>query len=189
MIEYVTYSAGIVKKKEEANFKVIGPKFGKSVKQVAERIKEMSAAEITELERSGSLLLPMNGSSFTIGKEDIEIVREDIQGWLVESDGVSTVALDTELTDALLEEGNAREFVNRVQNMRKDAGFVVTDRIVICYKATPAMDAAIQAMAGYIKNETLAVELLNVYRAGEYSSVLEINGETVEVGIERKPSH
>lgn len=189
MIEYVTDDSGIVKKKAKANFKAIGPKFGKSVKQVAGRIKEMSAAEITELERSGSLLLPVNGSSFTIGKEDIEIVREDIQGWLVESDGVSTVALDTELTEALLQEGNAREFVNRVQNMRKDASFLVTDRIAIYYKATATMDAAIQAMGGYIKNETLAVELSNVYRPGGYSSVLDINGEIVEVGIERQISH
>ncbi len=187
-IEYVTDDSGIVKKKAKANFKAIGPKFGKSVKQVAERIKEMSAAEITELERSGTLLLPVNGSTYTIGKEDIEIVREDIQGWLVESDGTSTVALDTELTQALLAEGNAREFINRIQNMRKEAGFLVTDRIAVYYKATAAMEAAINSMTEYIKNETLAVELSSAYRAGEYSSVLDINGEEVEASIERTSS-
>ncbi len=184
-IEYVTDESGIISKKAKANFKSIGPKFGKSVQQVAARIKEMTAAEIGELERNTSCELRVNGSSYTIAVGDVEIIRQDIQGWLVESDGGLTVALDIELDDTLIAEGNAREFVSRVQNMRKEAGFLVTDRINMYYTAPEQFHIAIQAMAQYIRNETLAILVSNSYKAGEFSSVLDINGERVEVGIER----
>ncbi|MBM2841170.1 MAG: isoleucyl-tRNA synthetase, partial [Bacteroidetes bacterium] len=186
-IEFVTDESGIVKKSAKANFKSIGPKFGKSVQQVAQRIKQLNPMEIGQLESTGTLQLPVNGSTLTIGKEDIEIVREDIQGWLVESDGGLTVALDTELSDELVTEGSAREFVSRIQNMRKNAGFQVTDRIAIFYKGSEKLHRAIESMAAYIKNETLAVELSSSFKAGEYSEKLDINGEQVEVGIERRP--
>jgi isoleucyl-tRNA synthetase len=185
-IEYVTDESGIVKKRAKANFKSIGPKFGKSVQQIANRIKELTPAEIGELEKLGAVDLPVNGSTFTIGKEDVEIVREDIEGWLVESDGGLTVALDTELNDELVAEGFAREFVNRVQNMRKEAGFEVTDRINISYRAGEKARGMLKAMASYIQNETLAMQLADTYKQGEYSSQLDIGGENVEVSIERR---
>jgi isoleucyl-tRNA synthetase len=185
-MEFVADDSGVVKKKAKANFKSIGPKFGKAVKHVAERIKDMSAVEIAELERAGDLQLQVNGSSFHIGPEDVEIIREDIHGWLVESSGGLTVALDIELTDELVAEGFAREFVNRVQNMRKDAGFDVTDRIVIGYRSTGKLSAAVKRMSAYIKAETLAVELTDNFRAGEYSSTQDINGESAEVSIARR---
>ena len=184
-IEYVTDESGIVKKRAKANFKSIGPKFGKSVQLVANRIKELSPVEISELERSGSVPIPVNGTTYTIGEEDVEIIREDIEGWLVESDAGITVALDTELNEALLTEGFAREFVNRVQNMRKEADFDVTDRINIYYNAGEKPGARLKAMATYIQNETLAVDFSNIFRGAEYTSSLDINGETVEVSIER----
>ncbi len=184
-IEYVTDESGIVKKRAKANFKSIGPKFGKSVQLVANRIKELSPAEISELERSGSMPLPVNGTTYTIGQDDVEIIREDIEGWLVESDAGVTVALDTELDEALLTEGFAREFVSRVQNMRKEAGFEVTDRINIYYRAGEKQGVMLKAMAVYIQNETLAVDFSNAFRSAEYSSSLDINGEMVEVSIER----
>ena len=185
-IEYVTDDSGVVKKSAKANFKSIGPKFGKSVQQVAQRIKQLNPTEIGQLEASGSLELPVNGSVFTIGKEDVEIVREDIPGWLVESDGSLTVALDTALTDELVAEGFAREFVNRIQNMRKDAGFQVTDRIAIFYRGSDTLHTAVKSMTGYIKSETLAIELSDMFSPGEYSEKLEVNGEEVEIGIERR---
>jgi len=185
-IEYVTDESGIVKKKAKANFKTIGPKFGKSVQRVAEQIKELTAAEIGDLERSGTLKLPVNGSTVTIDRDDVEIIREDIQGWLVESDSGLTVALDTELNDELRTEGIAREFVNRIQNMRKDARFQVTDRIEIFYKAGDRIDHVVQSMAAYIKNETLAVELSRHLQTGEYSSTFDINGESVEATVARR---
>ncbi len=185
-IEYVSDESGIVKKRAKANFKSIGPKFGKSVQHVAGRIKELSVAEISTLERVGVLALSINGDTFTISTEDVEIVREDIQGWMVESDGGLTVALDTALDDGLIAEGLAREFVNRIQTMRKEAGFAVTDRINIHFRASDALRSAIQRMTDYIKTETLAVELVDGSHSGEYSSTLEINGEEVEVGVERR---
>jgi isoleucyl-tRNA synthetase len=184
-IEYVTDDSGIVHKKAKANFKSIGPKFGKSVKPVAERIRNMTPAEIAELERTGALTVQADSASFTIGKEDVEIIREDIRGWLVESDGSLTVALDTELDDALVAEGTAREFVNRIQNMRKDAGFEVTDRINIYYTAPENVRAMLQAMRSYIQNETLAAALSDAYKEGEFSSTFDLNGTTVQAGIER----
>jgi len=116
----------------------------------------------------------------------VEIIREDIQGWLVESDGGLTVALDTELNDELRAEGIAREFVNRIQNMRKDARFQVTDRIAIFYRAGERIDRVVQSMASYIKNETLAVELSGHLETGEYSSTFDINGEPVEAAVARR---
>jgi isoleucyl-tRNA synthetase len=185
-IEFVTDESGIVKKKAKANFKSIGPKFGKSVKQIGERIKEMSGAEIAELERAGSFDLPVNGSSFKIATEDIEIIREDIQGWLVESDGGITVALDVELTEELIAEGFAREFVNRVQNMRKDADFDVTDRIAIYYRTSGKLLGPLQKMSQFIKTETLAIELNENFKSGEHSAKHDINGESAEITIERR---
>jgi isoleucyl-tRNA synthetase len=185
-VEYVTDESGLVGKKARANFKSIGPKFGKSVQNIAQRIKEMSVMEIGELERTGAFRLPLNGETVTVTREDVDIVREDIAGWLVESDGDVTVALDTTLDDRLLAEGFAREFVNRVQNMRKDAGFEVTDRINIYCKAPEKLQSVLESMASYIMNETLAVEFSSSYRAGEYASKLDINGEEIDVGIERR---
>jgi isoleucyl-tRNA synthetase len=185
-IEYVTDDSGIVKKSAKANFKAIGPRFGKSVQQVAQRIKQMDVAEISRLESAGSLDLPVNGSMFTIHRDDVEILREDIPGWLVESDGSLTVALDTGLTEELIAEGVGREFVNRVQNMRKSAGFVVTDRIAIFYSGTDRFHHALQTQHSYVRNETLAVELSPSFQPGEYTEAFDVNGEQVKVGIERR---
>jgi isoleucyl-tRNA synthetase len=184
-IEYVTDESGIVCKRAKANFKSIGPKFGKAVQAVAGRIKEMTAAEIAEMERTGTVTVTAGPGEVTLGRDDIEIVREDIAGWLVESDGSLTVALDTALTESLIAEGNAREFVNRVQNMRKDAGFEVTDRIAVSFQASPAMRAALLSMKSYITAETLALEFVEPLRGGEYQTSVEVNGESIEVAIRR----
>jgi len=185
-IEFVTDDSGLVKKRAKANFKSLGPKFGKGVKQVAERIKEMSGTEIAELERSGEIALNVNGSAVTITPADIEVVREDIHGWLVETDQGLTVALDTALTDDLIAEGFAREFVNRVQNMRKDAGFDVTDRIAIFYRTSARLADAIKKMQEYIKSETLCVTLSDNFKTGDHTSTQDINGEAAEITVERE---
>jgi len=185
-IEYVTDESGLVTKKAKANFKSIGPKFGKSVQRVAARIKDLTGAEIALLEKTGALTLPANDGTVMIGKDDVEIIREDIQGWLVESDGTLTVALDTQLNDALIAEGCAREFVNRVQNMRKDAGFSVTDRIAIRVQGSPALVSMLDSMSTYIQNETLAVDFSLSGATGEHTARLDINGESVTVGIDRR---
>jgi isoleucyl-tRNA synthetase len=185
-IEFVTDESGLVGKKAKPNFKSIGPKYGKSVQAVAARLKDLTAGEIAELERTGRVTIAVGGGSVAIAREDVEIMREDIQGWLVESDGGLTVALDTELTEDLIAEGSAREFVSRVQNMRKDAGFEVTDRIAIHYSASPAMGRTLLTMKGYITAETLAAEMNEGFRDGEFASTIDINGEEIRVGIERR---
>jgi isoleucyl-tRNA synthetase len=185
-IEYVGDESGIVRRKAKANFKSIGPKFGKSVQQVAQRIRELGDGEIARLEKEGTLSLGVNGSTVTIAREDVEILREDIKGWLVESDGALTVALDTEITAELAEEGTAREFVNRVQNMRKDAGFAVTDHITIAVRASEELAATLIARRAYIGAETLADEISTLFREGEFLAAFELNGEEVTASITRR---
>ena len=184
-IEYVSDSSEIVHKRAKPNFKVIGPKFGKSVQAVANTIRSFGAKELRELETTGSVEIDVDGKHIRVTKADVEIVHEDIKGWQVESDGELTVALDTELTDDLIYEGMAREFVNRVQNMRKDAGFEVTDRIRIHYQTSDRFRKAISSLHEYVQNETLAVELSHGFKKGEHATRWELNGETCEIGIER----
>lgn len=186
-IEYVTDDSGMVRKKAKANFKSIGPKFGKSVQAVAGRIRELTPRDIAELETTGQASLKLDGTDVTITRDDVEIVREDIKGWVVESDGGLTVALDTELTEGLRAEGNAREFVNRVQNMRKDAGFELTDRINITFSASPTMCSTLLSMKSYIAAETLAVDLTAHLQPGDYASTVDVNGEDIQISIRRHP--
>jgi len=184
-IEYVTDESGIVRKKAKPNFRSLGQKFGKAVQPVAARIREFSGKEINELERQGTLTLPINGSEYTISREDIEILHEDIKGWMVESDGSITVALDTELDEELIDEGFAREFVNRIQNMRKEAEFEVTDRIKIYHASTKRLGKALNRMASYIKQETLATELSDTPPGSLALAHADVNGEQTAIAIEK----
>ena len=124
-IEFIDESSPIVRKTASPNFKLIGPKFGKIVNAVAKRIREMSPAEVLQLDQTGAFSADVNGTTAAISKDDVTITAQSMEGWLVESDAGITVALDTTLTPELVNEGLAREFVNRVQNMRKDAGFFI----------------------------------------------------------------
>ena len=151
----------IVNKSAKANFKSIGPKFGKKVNPVANAIKELGKAEISMLEAGNEVKLNINGEEFTIAREDVEIIGSEITGWVVETEEGVTVALDTELSDELIAEGLTREFVNRVQNMRKDAGFDVTDRIKINFEGSIKLVEAVNKFKDYVSNETLAEEFTN----------------------------
>ena len=184
-IEYVTDDSGIVKKKAKPNFRSLGQKFGKGVQPVAARIRELTGKEIGELERTGSLNVPVNGAEYAITREDIEILHEDLQGWMVESDGPVTVALDTELTEELVEEGLAREFVSRIQNIRKDSGLEVMDRIRIYVESSDRMAKALKRMSGYVMQETLAVELSTTPPPALPLAGEEINDERVSIAIEK----
>jgi isoleucyl-tRNA synthetase len=187
-MEYVSDESGLVRKSAKANFKSIGPKFGKAVQALGARIRTLTAQEIAELENAGTITLSLNGSGYTISREDVEIVREDIAGWIVESDGTMTVALDTELNEELLAEGAAREFVNRVQNLRKDSGLDVTDRILLAFDAPEGLREKLNSMIDYIRNETLAVRVVTGPVTEAHAAVVDINGEAVQIGIERQPS-
>jgi len=184
-ITYVSDESGIVQKKAKPNFKTLGPKFGKAVQQVAGRIKDMTVADISALEQHGGVVLTAGDQEWTVTTADVEILREDIQGWVVESDGGMTVALDTRLDDELLAEGSAREFINRVQNMRKDAGFDVTDRITIVYTASPRLQEHLEKQRSVIMRETLADAFHVGPTEGVDSTKQEINGEEAHVALAR----
>ncbi len=148
--------SGIVNKSAKPNFKVVGPKYGKLVKSLTSAIKDLDKAAIDTLEKTGVFELQIEGESVKISREDVEIISHEIEGWLVESGEGVTVAIDTELTEDLIAEGYAREFVNRVQNMRKDSGLDVIDRINLYAKGDEKLLAYINNFSEYIANEVLA---------------------------------
>ena len=184
-IVFIDASSPIVRKTANANFKVIGPRFGKQVNAVAKRIKEMSSAEVVQLEQNGTFSTEVNGMPITITRDDVTISAQSIEGWLVESVDGLTVALDTTLTAELINEGLAREFVNRVQNMRKDAGLQVTDRIRIHFESSNRVAEAIGRMSDYIKSETLATQLTAGRDGAEHWEKWDIDGEPCEIGISK----
>lgn len=149
----------IVNKTSKPNFKSIGPKFGKKVKQIADAIKNFNKEQISSLENGNSIDVILNDEKYTIEKEDVEIISHEIKGWIIETQSGVTVALDTKLTQELIEEGLAREFINRIQNMRKDAGFDVTDKIYVNYISNSKFSAAINKYSDYISNEILSQKI------------------------------
>ncbi len=155
-LEVLDDEASIVNKSAKANFKVIGPKYGKLVKDLGNRIKELNKEEISELEKEGKLTIKVADTELTIGLDEVEILSSNIEGWLVETDNGITVAIDTELSEELIAEGYSREFVNRVQNLRKDNGLDIIDRIKILYTSDKKLVDYVQKFSEYICNETLA---------------------------------
>ena len=151
--------SSIVNKSAKPNFKTIGPKYGKLVKPLSNAIRELNKTQIAELESKGELSISVDSTDLTISADDVEIVSNQIEGWVVETEEGVTVALDTELDEMLIAEGYAREFVNRVQNMRKDADFDVVDRINVYYKSETKLKEYIDKFAEYISNEILAENL------------------------------
>jgi isoleucyl-tRNA synthetase len=184
-IEFIDESSPIVRKTATPNFKIIGPKFGKLVNAVAKRIKEMSPAQVIQLDQTGTLSTEVSGVPVAISREDVTIAAQSIEGWLVESAEGLTVALDTTLTPELVSEGLAREFVNRVQNMRKDAGLSVTDRIRIYFQSSGRLADAVVQMSDYIKSETLATQVNTGRNSAEHWQRWEIDGEPCEIGISK----
>ena len=163
-LEYVGEDAEMIVKKIRPDFKALGPKFGKMMKEAAARLQQFSAAEINELQRNGEIALVLKGETVMVSRTDVEILTEDIPGWLVAAEGAYTVALDVTISEQLKEEGLARELVNKIQNLRKTTGLEVTDRIDIIVKNHPELTAAVENNKAYICAETLGntLELLSV---------------------------
>jgi isoleucyl-tRNA synthetase len=179
-VEYIIDTAGIIKKKIKPNFKALGPKYGKMMKQIAGAVNQMSQDDIVKFEGDNSFKLLIDGKEVALSIEDVEILSEDIPGWLVASEGAITVALDINITQELKQEGIAREFINRIQNLRKENGFAVTDKIELRIGKHDAINDAIINFGKYIGNQTLAesVELVN--------DLSESNAKLVEIdkGVE-----
>jgi isoleucyl-tRNA synthetase len=148
--------SGILVKKVKCNFRTMGKKFGKLMKGIAAQMSSLSQEEINALEKNGSITLNVEGQEAVVEAADVEIISEDIPGWLVANEGNLTVALEIELTDELRKEGMARELINRIQNMRKDGGLEITDRIHIVVSPNEQTDEAIKAYEDYIKTQVLA---------------------------------
>lgn len=157
-IEFLT-DTKILSKKVKANFKTLGPKYSKLMKQIAAFIGGFSQDDIRKIEQEGVIATMIEGENVEILLSDVEIFTEDIPGWVVSNIGTLTVALDIFLTPQLLEEGLSREFINRIQTYRKDNGFEITDQIVIFVKKNNVLDVAIQNNYAYICSETLAKEI------------------------------
>jgi isoleucyl-tRNA synthetase len=159
-IEFISSdNTDIIKRKAKANFKVMGKKFGKQMKTASEAVAALTSKQIIDLEKNGKIEFEWNGEHFEFVREDVEIYNEDIEGWLVATDGKITVALDTTIDDKLRQEGIAREFISKVQNLRKDQGFEVTDRIEIILNANSDLGNALFNMKDYVQRETLAINM------------------------------
>ncbi|MBV7268841.1 isoleucine--tRNA ligase [Winogradskyella luteola] len=158
-IELLEDASDILVKKIKPNFKILGPKFGKDMKLISSAINAFSADDIKKIEQNSSLDVEINGKIITLGLDDVEITSQDIEGWLVANEGALTVALDVTINEELRKEGIARELVNRIQNLRKDSGFEVTDKIDVQLQNDTLVAAAIASNEAYIKSETLTEEL------------------------------
>ena len=151
--------AGVLVKKVKCDFKKLGPKFGKQMKAVAAAVAELSQEAIAELERNGKYNLQLADGEALIEATDVEIYSEDIPGWLVANEGKLTVALEVTITESLRREGIARELVNRIQNISKNSGFEITDKIHLVLSKNPNTDDAVKEYNTYICNQVLANSL------------------------------
>ena len=183
-VEFLTDAAGIISKKIKANFKTLGPKFGKLMKQISVEIADFNQEDISRIEKSGGCELNINGETISLTLEDVEIQTEDIPGWLVASEGGLTIALDINLTEELKQEGIAREFINKIQNIRKESNFEVTDRVVLKIQKHDFYNSAVELFKEYITTQTLASELVMVDQiSAENSQLVEIDTD-VEARIQ-----
>ncbi|GAA4390447.1 isoleucine--tRNA ligase [Hymenobacter koreensis] len=183
-VEFLDDTSGVLVKSVKPNFKRLGQQYGPRLKAVAARIQQMTPEEISQLEKAGQLAVEVEGQPVTLAPDDVEIRTEDLPGWLVATDGPLTVALDVTLTDELRHEGVARELVNRLQNLRKDSGLEVQDKIRVTLGADqPELVQAVQNYGDYIRTETQALSLDLASGLGD-GTVLEFDEYKVPVQLE-----
>ena len=184
-MEYLKETAGVIEKTIKANFKTLGPKYGKQMKQIAGAIGQMSQTDIAALEAAGTFELTIDGAPLSISLEDAEILSKDIPGWAVASEAGITVALDLTITEELEEEGLARELVNRIQNLRKDKGLEVTDRINLSILDQAKINKAVTNNLKYICAETLAetLELVSVLESPNSVEVELVDDVKTQINI------
>jgi isoleucyl-tRNA synthetase len=184
-IKLVGNDAGILVKRVKPDFKKLGPKYGKVMKALAAKITGMSQAEISQFEKDGQFTVDLDGQQAVVELADVEIISEDIPGWLVANEGNLTVALDITVTDALRLEGIARELVNRIQNVRKSKDFDITDKINVTIAPDERTDEAVKTYGDYIAHQVLA----NSITIGEVDSAdaveLDMDGWTLPVKVEK----
>lgn len=173
---------GVLVKKVKCNFRTMGKKYGKLMKGIAAQTSVLSQEEIVAFERSGELRLNVDGQDVTVLVDDVEIINEDIPGWLVANDGNLTVALEVELNDELRNEGMARELINRIQNLRKECGLEITDRVNVTISPSENINAAINVFADYIKGQVLAD---NIVIADNDGCEIDLDDITARIKVEK----
>jgi isoleucyl-tRNA synthetase len=186
-VEFLTETAGIISKKIKSNFKALGPKYGKMMKQIAGAVNQLGQDAISAFESAGEYEIAAGDQTIVLTLEDVEIQTEDIPGWTVATEGHMTIALDIALTEELKQEGIAREFINKIQNLRKDSDFEVTDRIKLSIAKHVGFNDAIENYKEYICTQTLAdsLELVNTVDTAKAKEV-EIDKDVVaQIEIEK----
>jgi isoleucyl-tRNA synthetase len=175
-------ASGILIKQIKPNFKALGPRFGKDMGLISKEIQNLTAEQISQFDQEGSLTIVIAGNSVILSLEDVEISSQDIEGWLVANSNGITVALDITISPELRQEGIARELVNRIQNIRKDTGFEVTDKIKVHLQKNDTLETAVKANEDYIKSETLT-EVLVFEEIIEFGTEIEFDGITTNIII------
>jgi isoleucyl-tRNA synthetase len=184
-ISYLEPDASLVQLSAKPDFGQLGPKWGEKASQVAQKIRSLGQDELRRFKEKGKLKIKLDGTSLELKPEDMEISEKEKEGWVVESESEYRVALSINITEELKDEGFARELVNKIQNMRKAAGFEVMDRIRTGIKTTHRLEAAAKAFEEYVKKETLSLELSLSGNKGEHTQEWDINGEKAVISIER----
>ena len=184
-IKLVGNDAGILVKRVKPDFKKLGPKYGKVMKALAARITSMSQAEISQFEKDGTFTVDLDGQQAVVELADVEIISEDIPGWLVANEGNLTVALDITVTDELRLEGIARELVNRIQNVRKSKNFDITDKITVTIAPDERTDEAVKAYGDYIARQVLATSITVAPVDGDTVTPLDMDGWMLPVIVEK----
>jgi isoleucyl-tRNA synthetase len=184
-VQYLIETEGFIRKKIKPNFVALGKKLGAKMKAVSTALSQFSQEDISRLEKEGQFCLSIAGEDLILQLNEVEISSEDIPGWTVASKGALTVALDITITTELEQEGNAREFVNRIQKIRKDSGFELTDRITVIVAANNGLKESLAQFKDYICAEILADELELV---GELDSgtEIEVNDVSLKVIVSKK---
>ena len=185
-VELIEKTTGLITKRIKPNFKTLGPRFGQYMKQIAALTATFSQERIAEIEAAPETVLDLGTAQITVTPADFEITSEDMPGWLVASEGKLTVALDITVTEELKAEGVARELINRIQNIRKDSGFEVTDKIRVEIEQKPVVADGIAKFAGYIASQTLAVEVRPAAEpAGEVVVETDVDDQPLRIAVTR----
>ena len=183
-LELITDTTGLVTKRIKPNFKTLGKKYGKYMKAIAAIFADFTQDAIAAMESSDAITLSIEGEPLLFTREDFEIISEDMPGWLVASEGPLTVALDITVTDELRKEGTARELVNRIQNLRKESGLEVVDKIAVEIEALAFIVESVETQSDYIASQVLAREVRAVENpAGEFPQTVEIDDVPVRIAI------
>jgi isoleucyl-tRNA synthetase len=183
-IAFLHDTTGVIVKKIKPNFKTLGKQYGKQMKEIADAVGKLTQQQISEVEATEEYALELPSGKVLLRPEDVEITSEDMPGWLVASEGKLTVALDVTVTEALRREGIARELINRIQNLRKDSGFDVTDKITVTLQRHPVLAAAVADFKTFIASQTLAlaVELVDEVSGGV---AIEIDETALQVAVKK----